>query len=181
MNIDQLPTHMQTKVVPELCRRPGLPGFCWSWQNCINSKGYACVGVNGKVQLAHRVSYELLVGPIPAGLQIDHLCQNKKCINPEHLEPVTDKVNKSRTDAATKLRCVHGHPLAGPNVRTKSKGKRGTQRQCCVCEMDMAAARTERNRKGLRQTRPEVAARRAVKRQWLLDAGELALREAVAS
>lgn len=181
MNTDRLPEHMRTKVVLELCRVPDLRGFCWSWQNCLNSKGYPCVGVNGKSHLAHRVSYELLVGPIPDGLQIDHLCQNKRCINPEHLEPVTGKVNSERTEAATKLRCVHGHPLAGPNVRVKSKGKAGTQRQCCVCEMDISAARTERNSKGLRRTSPAVAARRVAKRQWLLDAGELALRERVAS
>lgn len=69
---------------------------CWEWQGAKNSRGYGCVAVNGKSQLAHRRAFELLVGPIPPGLQIDHLCRVQTCCNPEHLEAVTPLVNKRR-------------------------------------------------------------------------------------
>jgi hypothetical protein len=57
-----LPANMRTKIAAELCPVAGLDGFCWTWQNCTNSKGYGCVGVNGKSRLVHRVAYQILVG-----------------------------------------------------------------------------------------------------------------------
>src|SRR5690606_13797613 len=62
---------------------------CWEWTGALNSRGYGCVGIDSKRYLTHRVAYEALVGPIPEGLTIDHLCRNKVCCNPAHLEPVT--------------------------------------------------------------------------------------------
>lgn len=72
---------------------------CWEWHAAVCEKGRAVYGLvhyEGKIRMAHRVIYELLVGPIPEGLQLDHLCQNGRCVNPEHLEPVTSKENHLR-------------------------------------------------------------------------------------
>lgn len=175
MNVENLPPNMKSKIALELPPVSHVDGTCWTWQNCINSKGYGCVQHDGKRQLVHRVAYTLLVGPIPDGLQIDHLCLNRRCCNPHHLEPVTGAVNVGRAAAATKSRCKHGHPLAGPNVRIKSKGQAGSQRQCRACEMDNSLAQTQRNSTGQRQPSASSARKREERRAWLLSAGEAAL------
>lgn len=73
-------------------------GGCWVWTAYRNDAGYGIFRVGQRNQKAHRVSYELHVGPIPDGLQLDHLCRNRGCVNPAHLEPVTSKVNTERGD-----------------------------------------------------------------------------------
>jgi hypothetical protein len=65
----------------------------------MNRNGYGRIGYGGKEPVAHRLIYELLVGPIPLGHILDHLCRNRNCVNPEHLEPVTHQVNTHRGDA----------------------------------------------------------------------------------
>ena len=72
---------------------------CWLWLGPKNTKGYGHFLLDGKMVMAHRYSYESLVGVIPTGLQIDHLCFNKSCVNPKHLEPVTNRENCSRAKA----------------------------------------------------------------------------------
>ena len=62
---------------------------CWEWRGAGSANGYGSFRVGSRNLCAHRVSYELLVGPIPAGLQIDHVCPNRRCVNPDHLEPVS--------------------------------------------------------------------------------------------
>lgn len=175
MNVAQLPANMQNKIVYELCPKPELPGFCWAWTGAFTSRRYGSVSHEGTVWSTHKLAYVLLVGPVPDGLQIDHVCTNKRCCNPAHLEAVTGKVNCGRTEAATKLRCKSGHPLAGPNLRLKLKGKAGTQRQCVVCEMDTRTRQIAREATGQRKPSKSVAARREAKRQYLLAAGEEAL------
>ena len=88
--IGDLPARMQSKVV--------LDRGCWVWIGARNKAGYGSTsaGKRNKSMLAHRRSYEALVGPIPEGLEIDHLCFNTSCINPEHLEPVTSAENQRR-------------------------------------------------------------------------------------
>lgn len=171
----RLPENMRSKI--ELAHGPR--GTCWQWIGCVNSRGYGCVSVDGKVQLTHRVSYEIHTGPIPDGLQIDHLCRNKKCCNPSHLEAVTQKVNCERTDQATKERCVHGHPLAGTNLRVKPVAGGLTKRQCRVCEIDRGARAVAEQSKGLRKPSASVAARRAAKRAAYIANGESALAAAM--
>jgi hypothetical protein len=132
MKITDLPPNMQNKIAQELAPLAGLE-FCWTWTGCINSKGYGCVGVNGKSQLTHRVSYQLLVGPIEAGFQIDHLCENKKCCNPAHLEPVTARTNASRKVDANKTVCVNGHRYTPDNTIWRTRGEL-QHRQCRQCQ-----------------------------------------------
>lgn len=80
-------------------RRVDRTDACWLWRGWINAKGYGHFGVNNRLTVkAHRWSYEQLVGPIPHGLTLDHLCRVRNCVNPAHLEPVTRAVNISRRD-----------------------------------------------------------------------------------
>lgn len=72
---------------------------CWEWTAGKSVQGYGRVSFGGKNKLAHRVVYELMVGPIPKNLEIDHLCRNRGCVRPDHLEPVLHAINVSRGDA----------------------------------------------------------------------------------
>jgi hypothetical protein len=89
---------------------------CWICQRGHCKDGYCQISVDGRLHLVHRMAYELLVGPIPAGLQIDHLCRNKACWNPEHLEPVDGHTNTLR-HWATVTHCRHGHEFDEANTR----------------------------------------------------------------
>jgi len=110
-------------------------GECWEWQGGVLSNGYGrCQSVEYGV-LAHRVSYQIFVGPIPAGLTIDHLCRNRRCINPDHLEAVTPRVNVLRGDTivaanASKTHCPKGHELAGDNLYLAPSRRR----YCRTCQ-----------------------------------------------
>lgn len=89
---------------------------CWLWLRSRNNKGYGklCGFGNGRSVLAHRYSYELHKGPIPAGLVIDHKCRTPACVNPDHLEAVTQSINMQRGARAIRVktgRCVRGHVL----------------------------------------------------------------------
>lgn len=95
--------------------------------------------------LAHRKSYEILVGPIPGGLTIDHLCRNRACINPAHMEPVTNAENTRRA-AALRTHCIKGHPLEGDNVRIQVRKNGWRSRVCVSCARATGAAYMRRAR-----------------------------------
>jgi hypothetical protein len=114
---------------------------CWEWQAFTTPKGYGRfnTGTGASSAWAHRYAYELLVGPIPDGLVIDHLCRNPGCCNPVHMEPVTAVENTMRGHSfsavnAAKTHCVRGHPLAGSNLGRD--GKSG-KRWCRTCRYEI--------------------------------------------
>lgn len=111
---------------------PDLTTGCWEWQRyCHHTDGYAVIrmGSLGN-RYAHRVSYEAFIGSIPDGLVIDHLCRNRRCINPEHLEPVTPQENQRRgLGYGLKTHCPHGHPYDDENTCIRSG-----YRSCRTCE-----------------------------------------------
>jgi hypothetical protein len=95
---------------------------CWVWTAGKNQDGYGRFQVGRKPTSAHRVAYELSVGPIPDGLQLDHLCRVRDCVNPAHLEPVTQQENirrgKSLTVAhAAATHCPQGHEYNAQNIK----------------------------------------------------------------
>ena len=106
---------------------------CWIWLGMGHSEnGYGLFrfGGRGKCYLAHRISYEFYVGKIPDGLELDHKCENKLCVNPDHLEPVTHKENMLRMYArkVPKTRCKYGHIFSVENTYVRSDGTRS-----CIC------------------------------------------------
>lgn len=116
---------------------------CWLWASTINSSGYGAFSADSTDVLAHRFAYELLVGPIPAGLVLDHLCRVRHCVNPAHLEPVTVVENLRRGESfsaqnAAKTHCPAGHPYDAGNTIVR----RG-RRECRAC----VAARSLRRRR----------------------------------
>ncbi len=109
---------------------------CWPWTAWAKG-GYGRFWTGAREVPAHRVAYELLVGPIPDGLEIDHLCRNHGCCNPLHLEPVTHAENTKRGSGfaavlSTRTHCPQGHPYDEANTYTWSR--RGcTSRMCRTC------------------------------------------------
>ncbi|WP_280332887.1 HNH endonuclease signature motif containing protein [Nocardia wallacei] len=100
---------------------------CWIWQLYRNGQGYGWITVRDVNRPAHRVAYETFVGPIPDGLELDHLCRVRACVNPAHLEPVTHAENMRRGMAPGVVArrtgvCQRGHALTGYNVMQRSDG-----------------------------------------------------------
>lgn len=139
MNITTLTDRFWSKVIQD--------GDCWVWTGARNSNGYGQWAVTGRSRSVHRLAYEAFVGPIPDGLVLDHLCRRRTCLNPDHLEPVTDAEN-SRRSALTltsintaKTHCLRGHPLSGDNLVMKKRGARPPVRNCRECANDAARRR----------------------------------------
>lgn len=112
-SIEVLAVRFWTKV------NKSAPNGCWEW-TAKRDNGYGRIWIKGRLFAAHRVAYELMRGQIPEGLTIDHLCRNRRCVNPEHLEVVSMRVNILRSDSvsavnARKEHCPFGHPLAWRN------------------------------------------------------------------
>lgn len=123
---DTLPERLRSKINE-------CPGGCWEWTGRRDRLGYGRVGWEGRNALAHRVIFTLLAEPIPATATLDHLCRNRRCVNPAHLEPVTLRENILRGDGvgvrnAAKTHCKNGHEFTPENTYFK-QGKRAC-REC---------------------------------------------------
>ena len=117
---------MKRKRVPPAVRFAAqstlVESGCIEWTGSVNNKGYATFTVTpGRTVVAHRYAYETTVGPIPLGMVLDHLCRNRACVNPDHLEPVTQSENLLRAEGVgkgntRKTHCPQGHPYSGDNL-----------------------------------------------------------------
>lgn len=103
-------------------------GTCWEWTG-RRTRGYGQFGWNGRGWFTHRLAYEALVGPIPDGLVLDHLCRNPPCVNPNHLEPVTQGENVRRGYWGTRTHCSNGHEYT-PESTYQTTGRR----RCAPCQ-----------------------------------------------
>ncbi|WP_104128075.1 HNH endonuclease signature motif containing protein [Cryobacterium sp. Y57] len=135
----------QKKADPRFWSKVDRSEGCWLWNASVDKFGYGRFTIRrGKVQRAYRYSYEQLVGPIPAGLQIDHLCRVRACVNPAHLEAVSQRVNvlRGNSPGAVAFRtntCARGHSLTDAYLAHRSDGT--ISRRCRPCRDAQQAAK----------------------------------------
>lgn len=109
---------------------------CWTWTAVRGTHGYGVLSIHGSSGCAHKFAYEFFVGRIPDGLELDHLCKDRGCVNPRHLEPVTHLENVRRGSAGEPRRkithCPKGHPYSGDNLYNRREGGRA----CKICRKE---------------------------------------------
>ena len=117
------------------------PNECWPWLGAHKAHGYGHLNRRNRWVLAHRWAYELVIGPVPDGLELDHLCVNPRCVNPAHLEPVTPTENVRRA-TERRTHCKNGHPYTPENTYLW----KGTRRYCRACHAEDARRQRRRAR-----------------------------------
>ena len=133
---------MDQRLIQKIDQRPD---GCWNWTGSISDAGYGRIMVGSRTDgsrrlaYAHRVAFETFVGPIGDGLELDHLCRNRACVNPAHLDPVTPQTNMLRSEApcaaqAAQTRCKRGHAFDSANTYV-NRGKR----YCRACHRERQA------------------------------------------
>lgn len=155
---------MRTKSIPDLTPAqqdrfwakvdvPDQPSCCWEWTGS-SYRDYGLFGVNNVTFRSHRIAYQLLVGEIEMGLVLDHLCRNHRCVNPDHLEPVTQKINTERAFNSTmaylagRTHCAYGHEYTPETTYFYSNpnSQYGGRRRCKICNSINCAKYRERRR-----------------------------------
>lgn len=114
---------------------------CWNYQGSINPAGYGQI----RQTTAHRFFWTHIRGDIPDGLQLDHLCLNKRCVNPSHLEPVTNAENQRRRSELITV-CKHGHDFTPENTVVKRAKNGDIKRNCRTCNKALSRAHRERKK-----------------------------------
>ena|SRR3990167_7686178 len=130
--------NLTNKQIDRFWQNVNITDSCWLWMSYKNEKGYGRFGVNYHHEYAHRISYFLTKGSIPKGLSIDHLCRNTSCVNPDHLEVVTQRINILRGESifakeARQTHCIHGHEFTLENTSNY-----GGHRKCKKCGVQNA-------------------------------------------
>ncbi len=127
----------ETRFWDKVNREGPVPdiGRCWLWEGAKTATGYGHLRSDGRAKKAHRVSYELFVEPIPEGMEIDHICRNRSCVNPLHLRAVNHQAQASNTVQfnSTKTHCPRGHEY--------NDYRQSGARRCTRCERILAAER----------------------------------------
>jgi hypothetical protein len=134
-NFPKSPFTLLERIEQKIMTEPN--SGCWLWIGSVGSHGYAQIGVESGTTIVHRILYEKAYGAIPKGLECDHLCRVRCCVNPDHIELVTRRENIKRgfSPCAKQMlqrHCKRGHPLFGDNLITY-KTKYGIARRCKLC------------------------------------------------
>lgn len=129
-----LPDRLQNKISPE-----PMSG-CWIWTGALSTKGYGRYGIKNRTYAAHRVVFEIFREGIPENMQLDHLCRNRQCVNPDHLEIVSNRENTLRginfiARNAKATHCPQGHEYNSDNTYL-SKYISTISRRCKMCLRD---------------------------------------------
>lgn len=107
---------------------------CWEWKGHINRNGYGTFYfAHSRTRMAHRLAYELVLGPIPEGMVLDHICRKRNCVNPKHLQPVTnlENIDRGSIRASQRTHCSHGHPFDDNNTIIRRDGKGWSRGRLC--------------------------------------------------
>lgn len=134
---------------PIPAHRPDL-GPCWVWQRAVTNGGYGLISIRNRTVVAYKWAYEHFVGPIPEGLEPDHLCRNRACVNYErHLELVTHRVNVLRSESpfahfARQTHCINGHEFTPENTFKRGANGRG----CRECNRIRCREKYQRRKSG---------------------------------
>lgn len=138
-----------TSTIDHVIQKIKFGAGCWVWKERKNQDGYGTLKFHGKRHHAHKFIYELFFGKVPNGLELDHLCSNRPCVNPNHLEPVTHKENigRGRTGKylSERTHCKNGHEYNSENTRISVAVTGTTYRQCKQCLRDGTKRWRERN------------------------------------
>lgn len=149
MKFDNLPENIKLRI--------DITESCWIWTGYKQKSGYGQITVNRKSYKAHRLVYSLLVGEIPDGKQLDHLCRVRNCVNPDHLEPVTQAENIRRGESpwainSKKTHCYKGHELTENNLYIKDG-----YRLCKICTLEARSKYKHENKEKVKKWNREWA------------------------